>query len=97
MADHQQRIQLGVTSRLREQYDILSGINEKCFLDIQVCVALHNGKLHGYLILTWKIMQERYKEVIGNWLKYYVFSAANLALAGFPLTKTLGENLPSRL
>ena len=25
------------------------------------------------------------------------FSAANLALAGFPLTKTLGENLPSRL
>ena len=31
-----------------------------------------------------------------------VFSAANLALAGFalagfPLTKTLGENLPSRL
>ena len=26
-----------------------------------------------------------------------LFSAANLALAGFPLTKTLGENLPSRL
>ena len=26
-----------------------------------------------------------------------IFSAANLALAGFPLTKNLGENLPSRL
>ena len=26
-----------------------------------------------------------------------LFSAANLALVGFPLTKTLGENLPSRL
>ena len=26
-----------------------------------------------------------------------LFSAANLALAGFPLTKTLGENLPSGL
>ena len=25
-----------------------------------------------------------------------VFSAANLALAGFPLTNALGENLPSR-
>ena len=25
-----------------------------------------------------------------------VFSAANLALAGFPLTNSLGENLPSR-
>ena len=24
------------------------------------------------------------------------FSAANLALAGFPLTNSLGENLPSR-
>ena len=24
------------------------------------------------------------------------FSAANLALAGFPLTNALGENLPSR-
>ena len=29
--------------------------------------------------------------------KHILFSAANLALAGFPLTKTLGENLPSRL
>ena len=27
---------------------------------------------------------------------YNLFSAANLALAGFPLTNSLGENLPSR-
>ena len=28
--------------------------------------------------------------------KNQIFSAANLALAGFPLTNTLSENLPSR-
>ena len=32
-----------------------------------------------------------------NKMPSFKFSAANLALAGFPLTKTLGENLPSRL
>ena len=35
---------------------------------------------------------------VGPWLVVkFLFSAANLALAGFPLTKYLGENLPSRL
>ena len=30
------------------------------------------------------------------WICADQFSAANLALAGFPLTNALGENLPSR-
>ena len=38
-----------------------------------------------------------YSRNLYNDLRHTLFSAANLALAGFPLTKTLGENLPSRL
>ena len=32
-----------------------------------------------------------------SWIMWQKFSTANLALAGFPLTKTVGENLASRL
>ena len=31
-----------------------------------------------------------------SWVTCFILSAANLALAGFPLTNTFGENLPSR-
>ena len=45
------------------------------------------------VLQTWITTQSTAMVMVTNWL----FSAANLALAGFPLTKSLGENLPSRL
>ena len=41
--------------------------------------------------LQWKLYQNSTIYIQEN-----VFSAANLAIAGFPLTNALGENLPSR-
>ena len=38
-----------------------------------------------------KSSKERFQEASAR-----IFSTANLALAGFPLTNALGENLPSR-
>ena len=40
-------------------------------------------------LVTWELIH--YKDAI-----LPVFSAANLALAGFPLTNALGESMPSR-
>ena len=37
-------------------------------------------------------------KIYGSWLRFHLslFSTANLALAGFPLTNALGESIPSR-
>ena len=53
---------------------------EKQILFIFICV-LHDSD-------NWKILH------MFEIMVFYQFSAANLALAGFPLTNALGENVP---
>ena len=52
------------------------------------------------MYLSWNMNSVKYLFIWNYWIIYFVtclevFSAANLALAGFLLTNALGENLPS--
>ena len=74
-----------------------------------VCVSVHCylSSPCNYILYCYEhivcIDSAQFDAILDNLNAFYciclsaVFSAANLALAGFPLTKTLGENLPSRL
>ena len=60
--------------------------------DHPLCALLFLGKDGPETIKTCSSMHQERFGIIG----ISQFSAANLALAGIPLTNTLGENLPSR-
>ena len=90
-------------------FPLTTGVMYKCICDL---IELHTpGKAvkrlysfgsmkHVSSVLrrrpsTWRCCDVN-RWVMNNSYEYFVFSAANLALAGFPLTNALGESMPSR-
>ena len=82
-------------------YTTMGQLQQNFFTERSLC---KNFKCAAICLMT-AILQMLFSKALPSWTQcwhqhmwchMHQFSAANFALAGFPLTNTLGENLPSR-